>query len=158
MITSPPWILQYNSAGSFEWSSWRPGLETLIQVGALGETRHMQCRSAGRVGGLSGSFLSLLEKETGRGTFPAMSRGKSAMVMVAVDAMGGTVSPAGPGNGGGNKAELAARVAHCIAFHSIAWRPCRSTGRLYLGGGGDGGREICGRRRLARAEPWKEIP
>lgn len=101
MITSPPWILQYNSAGSFEWSSWRPGLETLIQVGASGETARMQCRSAGRVGGLSGSFLGLLEKETGRGTFPAMSRGwESAMVMVTAEAMGGTVSSAGTGKWG----------------------------------------------------------
>lgn len=25
MIASPPWILQYNSAGSFEWSSRLPG-------------------------------------------------------------------------------------------------------------------------------------
>lgn len=100
MITSPPWILQYNSAGSFEWSSWQPGLETLIQVGASGETARMQCRSAGRLNGLSGSFLSLLEKEAGRETCPAMSRGKSTMVMVTVDALCDTVSSAGTGKRG----------------------------------------------------------
>lgn len=46
MITSPPWILQYNSVGSFEWSSWRPGLGNLIQVGASGHRAYAvsQCR------------------------------------------------------------------------------------------------------------------
>lgn len=61
----------------------------LIQVGASGKTTAgMQSRSAGWVDWLSGSFLGLLEKGTGQGTYPAMSRGKPVMVMVTVDGRG----------------------------------------------------------------------
>lgn len=73
MITSPPWILQYNSAGSLEWSSRLPGWETLVEVGAL---QYSSCRRAileAQDG--SWSYLCLLGNKTGRDTFPAMSKG-----------------------------------------------------------------------------------
>lgn len=74
MITSPPWILQYNnSAGSVEWSSLAAGMETLIQVGSLGRTA---C-SAVEMNGLSVLVVSaVLERETGQDTFSAMTQGK----------------------------------------------------------------------------------
>lgn len=109
--TVDPSIQQH--AGRFEWPSWRPGLETLIQVGAAGQRARMQPRSAGCVDGPSGSVFSLLGKETGRGTFPAISRGVGRSDGDGGDVVGGTVSWAGRWGEGGNKAELA-RVAHCI--------------------------------------------
>lgn len=85
----------------------------------------MWSRSAGWVDWLSGSFLGLLEKGTGQGTFPAMSRGEAVMVMatVTIKAMGNTVSSAGPGN----KAELAGEggALHCVPFQCMVTLPQR---------------------------------
>lgn len=91
------------------------GMETLIQVGALGEDcRHAvtQCRmgwsTANRVVSWSAG------QETGRGRLPAMSRTTRLCWWRwrRRQLIGDTVSSPGPGKWG-NKAELAAKMAHC---------------------------------------------
>lgn len=113
--TVDPSIQQH--AGRFEWPSWRPGLETLIQVGAAGKRIRMQSRSAGCVDGSSGSFFLSAGQGDRTSYISSHIQGESVLVMATAAATWATQSAQlGPGDGGegGNKAELAARVAHCM--------------------------------------------